>query len=76
MRQKFDVGDLVKITLSKEGDKDRGIILQTKLINEHIEKQDYKFWHTDEYRCRIRFLSTGESSWVRAKWLKHISKKS
>ena len=74
MRQKFDVGDLVALTLGPDEKRDRGIILETALINNHMKSPEQHYWHVEEYHCKVRFL-TGEDRWVRAKWLHHLSKK-
>ena len=71
MRQTFDVGDFVKTT---HPDGEYGIVLQTDPINNNIKYPEKTPWHPDEYRCKVRFISSSETKWVRAKWLKHISK--
>lgn len=74
MIQTFKVGDLVSLTLGPDGKQDRGIILETKLLNNITNLPDDYCLHVDEYHCKILFL-TGEDRWVRAKWLHHLSKK-
>ena len=74
MRQKFQVGDLVSLTIGPDGSKDRGIILETAMINHTVKVPADCRLHVDEYHCKVRFL-TGEDRWVRAKWLNHLSKK-
>lgn len=71
MRQKFDVGDFVKTTHTGAS----GIVLKTEPINNGIQYPESTRWHPDEYRCKVKFISgSDETRWVRAKWLKHISK--
>jgi len=67
MRQQFDVGDIVEYNNLK------GLVLESKPITERrfVER---RILHVDEYRCRIQFFETKNSEWVRAKWLKHVSK--
>ena len=69
MRQKFDVGDLVAY-----GDR-RGLVLERKTINRNHEAKEREM-HVEEYTCMISFLDGPKEGpqWVRAKWLKHISK--
>ena len=75
MRQKFDVGDLVETTHPQETRKrERGIIIETEPINRSIDYPDSMKWHTDEYKCKVQFITTPEVRWVRAKWLSHLSK--
>ena len=71
MRQKFDIGDLVQVT-HPEGRS--GIILEARLINAHMINPEKQFWHPEEYNCKVQFLHDSKASWVRAKWLKHLSK--
>lgn len=74
MRQKFDIGDLVQVRKSKA----KGIVLETKPINKNIKYPNKAIWHTDEYKCKIRFITADDgwakTNWVRAKWLEHLSK--
>ena len=72
MRQKFDIGDLVETTHPHSGQK--GIILETEPINRNIDYPTSLKWHTDEYKCKVQFLTSSEVRWVRAKWLAHLSK--
>ena len=74
MRQTFQVGDLVSLTIGPDGQRDRGIILETARLNNSIILPEDYYMHVDEYHCKIKFL-TGEHRWVRAKWLHHLSKK-
>jgi len=74
MKQRFEVGDFVSLMLGPDGDRDKGIILETKLLNNSLNIPEDYYCHVDEYHCKIRFL-TGEDRWVRAKWLNHLSKK-
>jgi hypothetical protein len=71
MRQTFDIGDLVKVQhpIGKSG-----IIMETRLINAHMISPEQQLWHPEEYNCKIKFLETSKISWVRAKWLEHLSK--
>tara|TARA_Y100000310_G_scaffold289384_1_gene315746 strand:+ start:200 stop:424 length:225 start_codon:yes stop_codon:yes gene_type:complete len=71
MRQVFDIGDLVQIE-HPEGK--RGIVMETKLLNQNITKPEEWSWHPDEYTCKVKFLHSKDTKWVRAKWLKHLSK--
>jgi len=72
MRQKFNIGDLVRIT---HPDGKEGIILETMPINRFSPSSIQTDLHPDEYKCMIMFLESGKQHWVRAKWLKHLSKK-
>ena len=70
IRQKFDIGDYVEY-------KDYvGLILAREAINP-LYNTERKF-HVDEYKCKILFLNAPSEApkWVRAKWLKLISKSS
>tara|TARA_R100001510_G_C7555828_1_gene137762 strand:+ start:322 stop:603 length:282 start_codon:yes stop_codon:yes gene_type:complete len=71
MRQKFDVGDLVQV---KHPQGARGIVIETEPINNSIKYPEKTAWHTDEYRCKVQFITSSEVKWVRAKWLEHLSK--
>ena len=71
MRQKFDIGDLVQV--NHPVDK-TGVIVETKLINDNITQPEEWSWHPDEYHCKIKFLHSPETKWVRAKLLTHLSK--
>jgi hypothetical protein len=78
MRKKFDIGDLIEVSFSPEPSPvqsgTRGIVLETRMINNQLDGDDRDRWHTDEYRCRVEFIGGDlPSRWVRAKWLKHIS---
>ena len=70
MRQKFDVGDLVRMKQSEN----QGIIIETEPINRNIKYPEAALWHTDEYKCKVQFIATSETKWIRAKWLEHLSK--
>ena len=75
-RQEFDVGDIVQVKLPyNSGDADHyGTIIQRKLINKNTEDAlATKKWHLDEYHCRVKWPN-GASNWVRAKYLKMVSK--
>ncbi len=42
MKQRFEVGDLVSLTLGPDGKRDKGIILETKLLNNSVSvPEDY-----------------------------------
>jgi len=73
MRQKFDIGDLIEVSYPSSDSK-CGIVLETQIINNHL-LDIASHWHVDEYKCKVKFIG-GDSPprWVRAKWLKHISK--
>jgi hypothetical protein len=77
MRQRFDIGDLIEVSLPTPSDKikkERGIVLETQIINNHL-LDERSHWHVDEYKCKVRFIGDDTPPrWVRAKWLKHISK--
>lgn len=73
MRQKFDIGDLIEVSYPLSGHNKRGIVLETQIINNHL-LDDRSHWHVDEYKCKVRFLGEEHPAWIRAKWLKHISK--
>lgn len=72
MRQKFDVGDLVEVKYQNPGA--RGIVIETEPINKNVSYPERTPWHTDEYKCKVKFITTSEVKWVRAKWLSHLSK--
>lgn len=77
MRQKFDIGDLIEVSYPTKGKGRRnGIVLETKVINNHLlDKNITSHWHVDEYTCKVKFIGADDPpTWVRAKWLKHISK--
>ena len=70
-RQKFDIGDLVQFK------NHRGLVLDRKAINPNYNT-DREF-HVDEYTCKVKFIDKEveeKPRWVRAKWLKLISKSS
>ena len=69
MRQRFDIGDLVQV--HKHG---RGLVMETRLLNANMTKPEEWIWHVDEYTCKVKLLQSSEITWVRAKWLKHLSK--
>lgn len=71
MRQIFDIGDIVRVT---HPNGEEGVVLKTALVNAHMVRPAEQIWHVDEYKCQIRFFGSGVDSWVRAKWLKHLSK--
>ncbi len=73
-RQHFDIGDIVKVSLPSAKERDSyGTITQKKLINANLMEPHLYLWHVDEYHCKISFPD-GEHSWVRAKYLKMVSK--
>ena len=67
MRQKFDVGDLVEYNNLK------GYVIESRAFSTTKNKKERTF-HVDEYRCRIQFFGDPQPLWIRAKWLKHVSK--
>ncbi len=73
IRQEFDLGDLVQFYPTTESD-GVGIVTASKLINKNsVVYENKQKWHPDEYHCRVK-LTDGEIRWIRAKWLKMISK--
>ena len=77
-RQDFDIGDLVKFSIPYATDgpdmDSLGMITEAKLINRYTEdNQRERKWHIDEYHCKLK-LSDGNHRWVRAKYLKMVSK--
>ena len=74
MRQKFDIGDLIEVSYPAD-DAKRGIVLETQIINNHA-LDERTHWHVDEYKCKVKFIGeeTSPPAWVRAKWLKHVSR--
>ena len=73
MRQRFDVGDFVQVTHPAG---EQGIIIEKQPINKNIKYPESTLWHPDEYKCKVKFVTSSETKWVRAKWLEHLSKKS
>jgi len=75
MRQKFDIGDLIEVSFPRPTEiAKRGIVLDTQIINNHL-LDERSHWHVDEYKCKVKFIGADDPPrWVRAKWLKHISK--
>jgi hypothetical protein len=82
MRKKFDIGDLIEVSFFPSRNRinspvqsgTRGIVLETRMINNQLIDDDRDRWHTDEYKCRVEFIGGDlPPKWVRAKWLKHIS---
>jgi len=71
MRQRFDVGDLVKVTFPDGGN---GIVIETSPINKSVNYPENAPWHPDEYKCKVAFVNTSTVRWIRAKWLEHLSK--
>ena len=79
MRQEFDIGDLVRLVTpyasptSSPGD--IGMVTKSKrIVDFPVADLNYP-WHRDEYHCLIK-LTSGELEWVRAKFLKIISRAS
>ena len=71
MRQEFDIGDLVLVDTPVDK---AGVVVETKLINiQNKHPQPWRY-HKDEYSCKIRFLHSKETKWIRAKLLSHLSK--
>lgn len=69
-RQEFDIGDLVQITGPVGARGEVGLITNKKRMIDFPRVEDYA-WHKDEYHCFIK-LTTGEASWIRAKFLRII----
>ena len=67
MRQQFDVGDIVEYINLK------GFVIESQPIIKFNSSPGRKL-HLDEYRCKVQFFGSEEPRWIRAKWLKHISK--
>tara|TARA_B100000941_G_C28486226_1_gene545143 strand:+ start:1274 stop:1510 length:237 start_codon:yes stop_codon:yes gene_type:complete len=76
IRQQFDIGDLVKVSYPYENKKSSwlGLVTDKKVINANLLDPDLYKWHPDEYSCLIRFLGEDRDQWVRAKYLKTVSK--
>jgi hypothetical protein len=72
IRQEFDIGDLVKLVGPIGAAGEVGLVTANNRIQELPERSDYH-WHRDEYRCLVK-LTTGECEWVRAKFLRIISR--
>ncbi len=72
IRQEFDSGDLVKLVGPIGAAGETGMVLESKRIHDLPSAQEYQ-WHRDEYRCRVK-LVTGECDWVRAKFLRILSR--
>lgn len=68
IRQEFDKGDLVKLVGPIGAAGEVGLVFRNKRITDLPDDKDY-YWHRDEYRCLVK-LTTGESEWVRAKFLR------
>ena len=73
IRQEFDVGDLVKLVGPIGAAGEMGIITKRKRIVDMPKDGNCYHWHKDEYRCLVK-LTTGECEWIRAKFLKIVSK--
>lgn len=75
MRQEFDIGDLVQLVSPYDPCETKngsiGLVTKSKRIYEH-QPGDYR-WHRDEYHCLVK-IPGGPSEWVRAKFLKIISR--
>jgi len=72
IRQEFDSGDLVKLVGPIGAAGETGMVLESKRIHDLPAAQEYQ-WHRDEYRCRVK-LVTGECDWVRAKFLRILTR--
>tara|TARA_Y100001973_G_C5125682_1_gene295052 strand:- start:229 stop:465 length:237 start_codon:yes stop_codon:yes gene_type:complete len=72
-RQEFDIGDIVRVTEPTKDNGEIGLVTQKKRIHDLPSVTEDYFWHRDEYRCQVK-LSTGESEWIRAKFLKIVSR--
>ena len=71
MRQKFDIGDLVLVDPPVDLP---GVVVETKLLNNAFDHPSPWEWHHDEYSCKVKFLHSPETKWIRAKMLSHLSK--
>jgi len=75
IRQEFDIGDLVELVTPYSTEDSRngsiGLITKSKKITEQ-PAGEYR-WHRDEYHCLVS-MPGGSSEWVRAKFLKMISR--
>ena len=76
MKQKIEIGDLIEVSYSSSMDsKKQGIVVDKQLISKHPGYPDgCTAWHPDEYSCKVVFLGCEDPKWVRAKWLKIVSK--
>ncbi len=72
VRQDFEIGDLVEFEINGCTNS-IGVVIDSKIINANMKTPELYKWHRDEYHCKVK-LSDGESRWVRAKWLKIVSK--
>ena len=72
-RQEFDVGDVVQLTGPVGASGEYGLVTKSKRITELPTMPAVYKWHKDEYHCLVA-LTTGEVGWVRAKFLKIVSR--
>lgn len=72
-RQEFDIGDVVQLVGPICANGEVGLVRRSKRITDLPSMEDEYRWHKDEYHCLVA-LTTGESGWVRAKFLKILSK--
>lgn len=72
-KQEFDIGDLVQLIGPIGANGEVGLVTRSKKIVELPTMNNDHAWHRDEYHCLIK-LTTGECEWVRAKFLKILSK--
>ena len=77
MRQQVVIGDLVEVALPYSKDRKRhpvGLVVHTRVINANLMEPDLYKWHPDEYTCLVKILGEEDARWVRAKYLKSLSK--
>ena len=67
------LGESFEHSLAVSGTNSIGVVIDSKIINANMKTPELYKWHRDEYHCKVK-LSDGESRWVRAKWLKIVSK--
>ena len=72
-RQEFDIGDIVRISDPTKDSGQLGLVTQKKRIHDLPSVTEDYFWHRDEYRCQVQ-MTNGETEWIRAKFLKIISR--
>ena len=72
-RQEFDIGDIVRISEPTKDSGQLGLVTQKKRIHDLPSVPEDYFWHRDEYRCQVQ-MTNGETEWIRAKFLKIISR--
>ena len=72
-RQEFDIGDIVRVAEPTRDNGKLGLVTQKKRIHDLPSVTEDYFWHRDEYRCQVQ-MTDGETEWIRAKFLKIISR--